>query len=61
LAITGNVWIRAAIPDGLRIASLEAGDAVTGNCAGNWCKIAAGWVWRGCTDNNPARLGCQTK
>lgn len=60
LGIVGTVYIRE-IPNGKRIGSLELGAVVNGVCSGDWCRIDAGYVWRGCTDNNPNALGCQAK
>jgi len=51
-------------PNGGVIGYVESGDVVTVlDCVGNWCQIEkpAGWIWRGCLSDNPARLGCQTK
>ena len=60
LEILGNVYIREE-PAGIRTGALLLGETVTGICTGRWCRIAAGYIWRGCTNNNPAGLGCQTK
>lgn len=57
----GNVYIRET-PGGTVIGSLTSGESVTGVCAGAWCELqAGGFVWRGCTDDNPESLGCSNK
>jgi hypothetical protein len=51
-------------PGGKVIATLGTGDTVEiVNCTGSWCQIQkpAGFVFRGCLSDNPARLGCQAK
>lgn len=60
LAIVGNVWIRE-IPNGEIVGSLDAGTTTTGDCTGEWCHIPNGWIWRGCTSNNPNALGCEMR
>ena len=53
-----------AKPDGPILDSLRAGASVEIlECTKNWCRIKkpAGWVWRGCLSDNPAKLGCQAK
>lgn len=60
LEILGNVYIRE-IPNGTRIGALLLGEIVSGTCSGDWCEVPGGYIWRGCTDNNPRQKGCQTK
>jgi hypothetical protein len=45
------------------IGSLEAGDVVEViECKDDWCSIKPeGWVFQGCTNNNPNNLKCQAK
>jgi uncharacterized protein YgiM (DUF1202 family) len=46
------------------IGSLEAGDVVEViECRDNWCQVKKpdGWVFQGCTDNNPNELKCEAK
>jgi SH3-like domain-containing protein len=43
---------------------LSAGDPVVIlETRGNWVRIQdpSGWIWRGCTDNNPDQLGCEAR
>ena len=60
LAIVGDVYIRNE-PDGSVIGNLRRGDVVMGECVGNWCKIEGGYIWRGCTDDNPDRKRCEAR
>lgn len=63
LGITGTVYIRE-IPnaDGKILGHLDQGDSALGICTGDWCEIPnAGWIWRGCTTDNPNALGCEVK
>jgi hypothetical protein len=51
-------------PNGAVIGTLRAGAQVEIlECTLSWCQITkpAGWVWRGCLSDNPAKLGCRTK
>jgi hypothetical protein len=57
LVTVGNVYIRD-VPNGTRVGSLELGATVYGSCSGDWCQIEDGYIWRGCTDDNPEGLGC---
>ena len=64
--IQATVWVRLSDnSDSDRIGSLTTGDRVEiVECAGDWCKISepiSGYVWRGCTDNNPDNLLCEAK
>lgn len=70
---TPNAWTTTIVrpvvnvrdrPDGKVEASLRAGASVEIlECTEQWCRIKkpAGWVWRGCLSDNPAKLGCQAK
>jgi len=60
LAIVGDVYIRSE-PDGAVVGSLRRGDCREGVCVGNWCEIDGGYIWRGCTDDNPERKRCEAK
>lgn len=41
---------------------LKAGDSRRARCDGDWCELeSGGYVWRGCTSDNPAGLGCESK
>jgi hypothetical protein len=65
VTIRAVVWVRAE-PDGERIGSLETGNTVEMiGCDGSWCEIRtselSGYVFRGCTDNNPDGLKCEAK
>jgi len=59
LGVLGTVYIRE-MPDGTIVGYVVDG-VYPGECSGNWCKIAAGYIWRGCTDNNPNELGCSSQ
>lgn len=51
-------------PNGAVVDTLRTGTEVEiVQCSGNWCKIRepAGYVWRGCLSDNPAKLGCAAK
>lgn len=51
-------------PNGKVVDTLRTGTEVEiVQCSGNWCKIRepAGYVWRGCLSDNPAKLGCAAK
>jgi hypothetical protein len=63
VTIRAVVWIRSE-PDGTRIGSLETGQAVELiGCDGEWCEIRtdglSGFVFRGCTSDNPDGLKCE--
>jgi hypothetical protein len=63
ITIRAIVWVRAE-PDGERIGSLETGQEVElVGCDGSWCEVRTdeldGFVFRGCTDNNPDGLDCE--
>jgi SH3-like domain-containing protein len=59
------VYVRAAADAGsAEVGSLETGQSVEiVKCTGDWCEIVepAGFVWRGCTDNNPDGLKCEVR
>lgn len=56
--ITGNVNLRDG--DGVAIGWLARGKAVQAKCEGQWCYLSDNSkFWRGCSDNNPERLGCE--
>jgi hypothetical protein len=65
--IQATVWVRLSDnSDSDRIGSLTTGDRVViVKCTGQWCEVKAGelsgYVWRGCTDNNPDNLLCEAK
>jgi multidrug efflux pump subunit AcrA (membrane-fusion protein) len=62
--IRATVYVRAE-PDANspEIGSLTTGEVVEiVTCAGDWCQIEPeGYVWRGCTDNNPDALLCEAR
>jgi uncharacterized protein YgiM (DUF1202 family) len=62
--IQATVYVRAE-PDASspEIGSLTTGEVVEiVTCAGDWCQIEPeGYVWRGCTDNNPDALLCEAR
>jgi hypothetical protein len=63
VTIRAVVWIRSE-PDETRIGSLETGQAVELiGCNGEWCEIRtdglSGFVFRGCTSDNPDNLKCE--
>jgi hypothetical protein len=63
VTIRAVVWIRSE-PDGTRIGSLETGQSVELiGCTGEWCEIRtdelSGFVFRGCTTDNPDNLKCE--
>jgi hypothetical protein len=65
VTIRAVVWIRSE-PDGVRIGSLETGQSVELiGCDGDWCEVRtdvlSGYVFRGCTDDNPDNLDCEAK
>jgi hypothetical protein len=65
VTIRAVVWIRSE-PDGVRIGSLETGQSVELiSCDGDWCEvrtdILSGYVFRGCTSDNPDELDCEAK
>jgi len=51
------------MPDGdLAGVVLQRGDTARAICAGGWCELeAGGFVWRGCTSDNPEKLGCEAR
>lgn len=58
--ITGNVYVRDG--EGGIHGWLSKGQSVQAACSGNWCVLANGLrFWRGCSSDNPASLGCQSK
>lgn len=59
LQITGNVYVRNR--QGVVVDSLLKGTGVAGTCQGDWCNIGSGYIWRGCTSDNPDVLGCEAK
>jgi hypothetical protein len=65
VTIRAVVWIRSE-PDGVRIGSLETGQSVELiGCDGDWCEVRtdvlSGYVFRGCTSDNPDELECEAK
>ena len=65
VTIQATVNVRAE-PDGIVIGSLASGEVVDlERCRDNWCKIRIervfGYVWQGCTSNNPRNLGCEAR
>lgn len=51
-------------PDGAIIGSVTVGSVVEiVGCVGNWCQIVepAGYIWRGCLEDNPENLGCRSR
>lgn len=41
---------------------LRQGDTARAVCNGTWCELqSGGYVWRGCTDDNPESLGCSER
>lgn len=41
---------------------LQSGDSVMALCIERWCELeSGGYIWRGCTDDNPMNLGCEQK
>ena len=63
--IQATVYVRqSADASSDAIGSLKTGDTVEiVKCAGQWCEIKrpSGYVWRGCTSNNPDGLLCQAR
>lgn len=58
IVITASVWLRDY--SGSKVGALVAGDTVAGWCAGDWCYLPGGKVWRGCTDQADGR-GCEQR
>jgi hypothetical protein len=67
VTIRAVVWVRSE-PDGTRIGSLETGQSVELiGCDGQWCEVeymfedavVRGFVFRGCTSDNPDNLDCE--
>ncbi len=54
------VHIRSDI-NSVVIGALYRGDIVSGTCIDYWCKVTDGFVWRGCTSDNPDKLGCEER
>ena len=65
VSIRAVVYVRQlADTDSPVTGSLETGQVVEiVGCAGNWCELMdpPGFVWRGCTNNNPKKLGCAVR
>jgi hypothetical protein len=64
LTIQAVVYIRAeADANSAAIGSLQTGERVgIVACDGDWCELErGGWVWRGCTDDNPDELLCEAR
>ena len=62
LGITGNVYIRQSPnANDNELGILKIGDSVIAVCVGNWCRMTGGYIWRGCTDDNPNALGCEER
>lgn len=41
---------------------LRQGNTARASCAGTWCELeSGGYVWRGCTNDNPESLGCSER
>ena len=62
LTITHDVKVRDVDTEEV-VDWLKAGAHRWAVCAGKWCYIqkTEGMVWRGCTSDNPAELGCKAK
>jgi hypothetical protein len=65
VTIRAVVYIRAeADANSPAVGSLETGERVViVSCSSDWCEIAepSGYVWRGCTDDNPNNLSCEAR
>lgn len=64
VTIQAIVYIRqSADATSAAIGSLTTGDTVEiVECLGEWCQIkSGGYVFRGCTNNNPDELKCEAK
>jgi hypothetical protein len=62
--IQATVYVRQEPdPNSAAIGSLTTGERVViVNCQGDWCELErGGWVWRGCTDDNPEALLCEAR
>ena len=58
--IIGNVNLRDKTD--YIVGWLAQGELVKAVCEGQWCWLSSGLrFWRGCSDNNPEFLGCQTR
>lgn len=60
ITILGTVYVRNS-PGGQVVGHIETGEIISAVCSGDWCKIEDGFIWRGCTSDNPAGLGCRER
>jgi hypothetical protein len=62
--IQATVYVRQEPdPNSAAIGSLTTGERVEiVSCSGDWCELdRGGYVWRGCTDDNPDELLCEAR
>jgi hypothetical protein len=62
--IQATVYVRQMPdPNSAAIGSLTTGERVEiAACDGDWCELErGGYVWRGCTDDNPDELLCEAR
>jgi len=62
VTVLANVWTRDSVSN-VRVGSYLGGKVVRAVCRGEWCYPANTDLkfWRGCSDNNPANMGCEAE
>jgi hypothetical protein len=60
VTVTGDVFVRDA--NGAAQGYIPKGSTVYAVCTGEWCNLDGGLkFWRGCSSDNPYKLGCTSK